>query len=282
MLVATAIMGTAQAVLGGQPLLIVGVAEPIVLIYSFMFSFAKGAACMRRVSSACHARAHTHRDRTVVQCRPGAAGSGLVPAMGGLGLHLDSRHDIPAVGRRHLPPGVQVHAAERRALRLPHCGALHAAGHQGHSQRVPAMGRPAGRQVRSSHPFRQVHYLGEGAVRGCMLMCSGPGTEYAWRLVNGLWALFLACGLTLTALLLRTAHRWRFGSALMRQLVADYGAPLMVLVWSALSYALRGAPPGVPRRVDVPNTWQDTGPWSVARVREPIICALMPTPTCAF
>ena len=29
-----------QAILGGQPLLIVGVAEPIVLLYKFMFSFA--------------------------------------------------------------------------------------------------------------------------------------------------------------------------------------------------------------------------------------------------
>lgn len=32
-LVATALCGTLQAVLGGQPLLIVGVAEPIVLLY---------------------------------------------------------------------------------------------------------------------------------------------------------------------------------------------------------------------------------------------------------
>ena len=41
-LIATAIMGVAQAIVGGQPLLIVGVAEPIVLIYSFMYQFAKG------------------------------------------------------------------------------------------------------------------------------------------------------------------------------------------------------------------------------------------------
>ena len=41
-LVATAITGTVQALVGGQPLLIIGVAEPIVLIYSFMYSFAKG------------------------------------------------------------------------------------------------------------------------------------------------------------------------------------------------------------------------------------------------
>ena len=41
-LIATAITGVAQAVIGGQPLLIVGVAEPIVLIYSFMYQFVKG------------------------------------------------------------------------------------------------------------------------------------------------------------------------------------------------------------------------------------------------
>ena len=41
-LIATAITGVAQALIGGQPLLIVGVAEPIVLIYTFMYQFAKG------------------------------------------------------------------------------------------------------------------------------------------------------------------------------------------------------------------------------------------------
>jgi hypothetical protein len=32
-----------QAVIGGQPLLIIGVAEPIVIIYGFLHSFAKAA-----------------------------------------------------------------------------------------------------------------------------------------------------------------------------------------------------------------------------------------------
>lgn len=40
-LAATAITGVMQALLGGQPLLIVGVAEPIVLTYKFMFDFAQ-------------------------------------------------------------------------------------------------------------------------------------------------------------------------------------------------------------------------------------------------
>ena len=43
-----------QAVIGGQPLLIVGVAEPIVLLYSYMYNFAKdkpdvGAALLKQL-----------------------------------------------------------------------------------------------------------------------------------------------------------------------------------------------------------------------------------------
>ncbi len=55
-LIATAITGTVQALVGGQPLLIIGVAEPIVLIYSFMYSFAKGTlcCCKRRQSHVQH------------------------------------------------------------------------------------------------------------------------------------------------------------------------------------------------------------------------------------
>ncbi|KAI8472029.1 MAG: putative boron transporter [Monoraphidium minutum] len=41
-LISTAISGLVQAIVGGQPLLIIGVAEPIVLIYGFMYAFAAG------------------------------------------------------------------------------------------------------------------------------------------------------------------------------------------------------------------------------------------------
>lgn len=40
-LAATAIAGTAQAVVGGQPLLILGVSEPVVLVYKYMYAFAR-------------------------------------------------------------------------------------------------------------------------------------------------------------------------------------------------------------------------------------------------
>lgn len=41
-LVSTAICGIIHSVLGGQPMLIVGVAEPTVIMYTYLYSFAKG------------------------------------------------------------------------------------------------------------------------------------------------------------------------------------------------------------------------------------------------
>lgn len=40
-LASTAICGVIHSIVGGQPLLILGVAEPTVLMYTFMFNFAK-------------------------------------------------------------------------------------------------------------------------------------------------------------------------------------------------------------------------------------------------
>lgn len=42
-LVATAVGAVVQSFVGGQPLLILGVAEPAVLMYGFMFQFAESA-----------------------------------------------------------------------------------------------------------------------------------------------------------------------------------------------------------------------------------------------
>ncbi len=39
----------------------------------------------------------------------------------------------------------------------------------------------------------------------------------------------------------------------------DYGVVLMVVAWSALSFAIGGAPDGVPRKVATPNTWEVSG-----------------------
>lgn len=40
-LASTAICGVIHSIVGGQPLLVLGVAEPTVLMYTFMFDFVK-------------------------------------------------------------------------------------------------------------------------------------------------------------------------------------------------------------------------------------------------
>ncbi|WZZ47961.1 hypothetical protein YC2023_048068 [Brassica napus] len=53
------------------------------------------------------------------------------------------------------------------------------------------------------------------------------------RFANGMFALVLSFGLLLTGLRSRKARSWRYGWLI--SLIADYGVPLMVLVWTGVS-----------------------------------------------
>ena len=55
----------------------------------------------------------------------------------------------------------------------------------------------------------------------------------------------------------------------LRSLIADYGVPLMVLVWTGVSYIPAGdVPKGIPRRLFSPNPWSPGayGNWTVVKV----------------
>lgn len=83
-------------------------------------------------------------------------------------------------------------------------------------------------------------------------------TEFlpSWRFANGMFALVLSFGLLLTALRSRKARSWRYGSGWLRSLIADYGVPLMVVIWTGLSYIPSASVPhGIPRRLFSPNPW---------------------------
>lgn len=91
----------------------------------------------------------------------------------------------------------------------------------------------------------------------------------SWRFANGMFALVLSFGLLLTGLKSRKARSWRYGSGWIRSLVADYGVPLMVLVWTAVSYAPSATvPKGIPRRLFSPNPWSPGAyqNWTVVKV----------------
>ena len=96
---------------------------------------------------------------------------------------------------------------------------------------------------------------------------SGPANEFQWRLVNGLWGFILAVGLLWTALTVRKARSWLYFKGWARSFLADYGVPLLVVIWSAVGYSIyKGTPDGVPRQAIIYNTWDVKTNWSVARV----------------
>nr|KJB39174.1 hypothetical protein B456_007G001500 [Gossypium raimondii] len=78
----------------------------------------------------------------------------------------------------------------------------------------------------------------------------------SWRFGNGMFALVLSFGLLLTAIRSRKARSWCYGTGWLRGLIADYGVPLMVLVWTAISYIpVNDVPREIPRRLYSPNPW---------------------------
>jgi len=72
----------------------------------------------------------------------------------------------------------------------------------------------------------------------------------------------------------------------LRGLIADYGIPLMVVLWTALSYAVpKKVPDGVPRRLVSPLPWEPKSlyHWTVVKVGTLIRCVqLFPTKVHSF
>ncbi|CAM6106363.1 unnamed protein product [Calypogeia fissa] len=90
--------------------------------------------------------------------------------------------------------------------------------------------------------------------------------QFPWRFGNGTFGLILLFGLVFTALSTRTARSWAFGTGWLRSLIAGYGVPLMVLLWTGISYAPSASvPTGIPRRIFSPNPWSSlaTQHWKV-------------------
>ncbi|VVB06598.1 unnamed protein product [Arabis nemorensis] len=201
-LASTAICGIIHSIIGGQPLLILGVAEPTVIMYTFMFNFAKG-------------RPELGRNLFL-------AWSGWVCVWTSLILFV-----------------------------LAICGACSI---------INRFTRVAGELF----GLLIAMLFMQQAIKGLVDEFRAPERENlklveflpSWRFANGMFALVLSFGLLITALRSRKARSWRYGTGWLRSLVADYGVPLMVLVWTGVSYIPTGdVPKGIPRRLFSPNPW---------------------------
>ncbi|KAL2243743.1 UNVERIFIED_CONTAM: putative boron transporter 2 [Sesamum indicum] len=201
-LASTALCGVIHSVIGGQPLLILGVAEPTVLMYTFMFDFAK--------------------DRKDLGQKLFLAWTGWVCVWTALLLFL-----LAILGACSIINRFTRVAGELFGLLI-------------------------------AMLFMQQ------AIRGVVEEFGIPERENtkatallpSWRFGNGMFALVLSFGLLLTALRSRKARTWRYGTGWLRGFIADYGVPLMVLVWTAVSYIpVNDVPRGIPRRLFSPNPW---------------------------
>ncbi|KAM7475524.1 hypothetical protein LguiB_022767 [Lonicera macranthoides] len=201
-LASTALCGIIHSIVGGQPLLILGVAEPTVLMYTFMFNFAK--------------------DRKDLGPKLFLAWTGWVCVWTALLLFL-----LAVLGACSIINRFTRVAGELFGLLI-----------------AMLFMQQAIRGVVEEFRIPERENLDQ------------PALQPSWRFGNGMFALVLSFGLLLTALRSRKARSWRYGSGWLRGLIADYGVPLMVLVWTAVSYIpVNNVPRGIPRRLFSPNPW---------------------------
>ncbi|KAF5455445.1 hypothetical protein F2P56_025018 [Juglans regia] len=201
-LASTALCGIIHSIIGGQPLLILGVAEPTVIMYTFLFNFAK--------------------ERPDLGRNLFLAWSGWICVWTALLLFL-----LAILGACSIINRFTRVAGELFGLLIAMLFMQQAIKGLVEEFRIPK---------------RENTNL----------------TEFipSWRFANGMFALVLSFGLLITALRSRKARSWRYGSGWLRSLIADYGVPLMVLVWTAVSYIpTSSVPKGIPRRLFSPNPW---------------------------
>lgn len=201
-LASTAVCGIIHSIIGGQPLLILGVAEPTVIMYTFMFNFAKQRPDLG----------------------PGLflAWTGWVCVWTAILLFL-----LAILGACSIINRFTRLAGELFGMLIAMLFMQQAIKGLVEEFRVPKRDNP---------------HL----------------TEFmpSWRFANGMFAVVLSFGLLLTALKSRKARSWRYGTGWLRSLIADYGVPLMVVIWTAVSYLpSESVPKGIPRRLVSPNPW---------------------------
>ncbi|KAL4583959.1 hypothetical protein LXL04_008547 [Taraxacum kok-saghyz] len=202
-LTSTAICGIIHSILGGQPLLILGVAEPTVIMYTYLYNFAKG--------------------RQDLGQKLFLAWAGWVCTWTALMLFLLAIFNACVIINRFTRI-----AGETFGLLI------------------------------------SVLFIQE-AIKGLVSEYKIPKNEepnkvkyqFQWLYTNGMLAIVFSFGLLYTAMKSRKARSWWFGTGRLRSFIADYGVPLMVVVWTAVSFSVPSKiPSGVPRRLFSPLLWE--------------------------
>ncbi|XP_076921660.1 boron transporter 4 [Bidens hawaiensis] len=201
-LASTAICGIIHSILGGQPLMIVGVAEPTIIMYTYLYEFAKG--------------------RQGLGPQLYLAWSGWVCVWTAILLFVMAIFNASDIISRF----------------------------------TRMAGETFGMLI-------SVLFI-QQAIKGLVSEFNIPKSENPdsvsyqlhWLYTNGLLAIIFSFGLLYTALKSKDARSWLYGTGWLRSFIADYGVPLMVVVWTALSFCVPNKVPSyVPRRLYSPLLW---------------------------
>ncbi|XP_043721930.1 boron transporter 4-like [Telopea speciosissima] len=196
----TAICGLIHSIFGGQPLLIVGVAEPTVIMYTYLYNFTKG-------------RKDLGGDLFL-------AWAGWVCAWTALMLFTLAIINACNIIAKFTRVAGELFGMLITVLFLQQ--AIKGVISEFH---VPAHEDP-----------KQVEF------------------QFPWPYANGLLAVVFSCGVLYTSLASRRARSWWYGAGWVRSLIADYGVPLMIMLWTGLSFCVPSqVPSGVPRRLNSHN-----------------------------
>ncbi|KAJ0759760.1 putative bicarbonate transporter [Helianthus annuus] len=201
-LASTAICGIIHSILGGQPLMIVGVAEPTIIMYTYLYNFAKG--------------------RQDLGPQLYLAWAGWVCIWTALLLFLMAIFNASDIISRFTRIAGETFGMLISVLFI--------------QEAIKGLASEFG--IPKSEDPNSVQY------------------QFQWLYTNGLLAVIFSCGLLYTALQSRNARSWLYGAGWLRSFIADYGVPLMVVVWTALSFCVPNkVPSDVPRRLYSPLLW---------------------------
>ncbi|KAJ4752545.1 HCO3- transporter family [Rhynchospora pubera] len=210
----TAMCGVIHSLIGGQPMLIVGVAEPTIIMYSYLFSFAK--------------------DQEGLGPRLYLAWAGWVCIWTAFLLFLLSILNASSIISRFTRVAGELFGMLITVLFYE----------QAIKGIISEFKVPKGQDE------------------------NNPVDRFYWLYTNGLLGIIFSIGVLYTSLKSRQARSWRYGTGWLRSFVADYGVPLMVVVWTALSYAVPDKlPASVPRRLVSPLPWEPSSlrHWTVSK-----------------
>ncbi|CBI20996.3 hypothetical protein VitviT2T_004759 [Vitis vinifera] len=214
-LASTAICGIIHSIFGGQPLLILGVAEPTVIMYTYLYNFAKG-------------KSDLGKDLYL-------AWAGWVCVWTALMLFLLAIFNACTIISRFTRVAGELFGMLIAVLFVQEA----------------IKGVVSEFNIPKDEDPKSVKY------------------EFQWLYTNGLLGIIFSFGVLFTSLKSRRARSWRYSTGWVREFIADYGVPLMVLLWTALSYSIpKKVPSGVPRRLFCRAPWDSDSNYQWAVVQD--------------